>query len=79
MHLHTTQILLLAFGSLFALTSAGPLPIVPIGYEDPDSNDVEPVTGGINPDTTQCLNATEVESATGGALPGLGPNVVMCE
>ena len=24
MHLHTTQILLLAFGSLFALTSAGP-------------------------------------------------------
>ncbi len=59
MHLRTTQILLLAFASLFAITSAGPLPQGDFPHEDA-SGYVEPE---YNP---PCLNASAFETVSGG-------------
>ena len=64
MHLRTTQILLLAFASLFGITSAGPLPQGDLPHEDASGY----VTPEYNP---PCLNATELEDATGGIEPGV--------
>ena len=69
MHLRTTQILLLAFASLFALTSAGPLPQGDYPHVNADGSDA---VGHVEPEyNTPCLNATEMENAVGGVEPGV--------